>query len=130
MLTKPSTKIWLIALLAATLLTLRVGGAHLHLCMDGSEPPAALHFEGPDHNDDHHPGSVHDDVDVPLVADAITKISKLGLDLPALLAVLLAVAFLWRGQARRLALRPARILASEIDYLRPPLRGPPLLTSP
>ena len=32
-----------ITLLCIMILVMRVGGAHLHLCMDGSEPPVSVH---------------------------------------------------------------------------------------
>lgn len=117
-----------LALMCVALLGARVGGAHLHLCLDGSEPPAALHIEGGEHHDDHHLSGTHDDVDVPLLAEALTKAGKTGFDLPALLlTVWLTFLFLRRTVQPRVPL-PFRLTAFS-DFLRPPLRGPPLLIS-
>jgi len=122
---------WLLTLLCFMLLVVRVGGAHLHLCFDGGEPPSSFHLI--DHGLHHGaPGmdAEHQDVDVTVTDDALAKFAKLDLDLSALL---LAALVSWR------LLRAPRQPAPEYRdpssrpaarSLRPPLRGPPLLTSP
>src|SRR5690606_38419783 len=85
--------------------------AHVHLCFDGSEPPATLHWmtgealpqaHGDDHDfphDHHAPDSAgaldasgHDDVDVEVSASAIAKTVKHDSLAAAPLGVLLTLA--------------------------------------
>lgn len=123
---RPGKPALLIALLCAVLLVMRLGGAHLHLCLDGSEPPISLHVAD---SGEHHPAETstapHADQDVAIGADVLAKKSGGGFDLAALafaIAFLLFLAFRAPGirpQALALPLRSAR------TRLRPPLRGPP-----
>jgi hypothetical protein len=121
---------WLLTLLCVALLMVRVGGAHLHLCFDGGEPPASVHlFDNDQHHADDGLSAVHHDQDVSLIGDVIAKFSKLHADLPVLvIATLLFWALL------RVPREPApgyrqSFFSSVSRLLRPPLRGPPLLTS-
>lgn len=120
----------LLTLLLAALLVARLGGAHMHLCFDGSEPPASLHFSDTDHHDDHHADEAHEDVDVSLMAEAAAKLGKLSLDLPLLLAAALAIFGLWLTVKWPLLPYPLPWAVSDPHSLRPPLRGPPRLISP
>ena len=117
----------LLTLICAALLFARLGGGHLHLCLDGSEPPASLHVTDSGHHADHHDDQGHDDRDVSLLDDALTKSGKSGLDLPLLLAALwLAVLF---ARLRITAADPPPRSTSPPRFCRPPLRGPPLHAS-
>lgn len=119
---------WLLTLACVALLFARLGGAHVHLCLDGSEPPASLHVTDSGHHADHHDGQAHDDRDVWLVGDALTKSGKWSLDLPLLLAALWLVAVLF-ARLRITATDPPRRAASPPRFCRPLLRGPPLHAS-
>lgn len=122
------TQAWLLTLVCVALLFARIGGVHLHLCFDGSEPPASLHFEDSGHHADHHLADAHNDRDVSLLADALTKTGKLSLDFPLLLAAFCLSLLLC---ALRPVYRPhqARTLWPPPDFLRPFLRGPPDIAS-
>ena len=115
-----------IALLCVALVAMRIGGVHLHLCLDGGEPPIALHMSdaGLHHADE--PGTAHADHEVALGADALVKKPFGGLELPMVgftFALLLFVLTHARDPLPEfftpLRLSPARA------HLRPPLRGPP-----
>jgi hypothetical protein len=120
------TRPWLLTLLCALLLATRLGGAHLHLCFDGSEPPASLHLTDIGlHHGEFDAGSEHQDQDIALADEVLAKLFKSQLDLPALL---LAAMFLWGllELAQTYTPRPARGFApSAAHSLRPPPRGPP-----
>lgn len=120
-----SPRPWLLTLVCVALLFARLGGAHLHLCLDGSEPAASLHVTDPAHHADHHDGQTHADRDVSLVGDALTKSGKWGLDLPLLLAALWLVTVLF-ARLRITAADPPQPAASPPRFCRPLLRGPPL----
>ncbi len=118
---------WLLTLFCVALLVVHVGGAHLHLCFDGSEPPSSLHLMD---SGLHHAGpgadAGHQDVNLALAGEALTKL-KLGsidLDLPVLLIAALLVWSLLQAPRHRVP-----VFSSAARILWPPLRGPPLLTS-
>ncbi len=109
---------------------MRVGGAHLHYCFDGLEPPVSLHIDG--HAGSHHMDSGvsaggHEDVDVSVGVDALVKKVPTLLDLLGLIGALVVLLHL---------LPRVRSVVPSVDfflpvsatraYLRPPLRGPPL----
>lgn len=121
-------KAWLLTLICAALLFARLGGAHLHLCLDGSEPAASLHVTDPGHHADHHDDQTHADRDVLLVGDALTKSGKWGVDLPLLLAAFWLVIVLF-ARLRMTAADSPQPAASPPRFCRPPLRGPPLHAS-
>jgi hypothetical protein len=99
--------------------------AHVHLCFDGQEAPAAVHLvDDTGHLSEHVPGSQHDDVDVDLQSQAaLSKSAKH--DLPAIDAIVVWTLAL--DQCAPTFDAPA----SDADprsaplYLHPPLRGPP-----
>lgn len=117
---------WLLTLLLVALLTVRIGGAHLHLCFDGNEPPASLHLlDDGAHHEENTVSAPHNDVDLSVIDEALTKVGKASWDLPVLaIAATLLLALL---------VIPARIVPrhvvpptlSPLYLLRPPLRGPP-----
>lgn len=119
---------WLVMMLCVILISARVGGAHLHLCFDGQEPPVSMHLA--DETFDHHQPTytaAHHDEDISLVADAVAKSTKSKIDLPPALLVALVLLLLLVGQTRTPFLRRStlRIKAAPACLL-PPLRGPPL----
>lgn len=122
---RASSNAWLLTLVCAALLFARLGGAHLHLCFDGSEPPASLHVTDSGHHADHHDGATHDDRDVWLLGDALTQPGKLGMDLPLLLAAVWLVMLLFT-RLRLVPAAPLRVADSPPRFCRPLLRGPPL----
>jgi hypothetical protein len=118
-----------LAVLCAALVALRIAGAHLHLCFDGSEPPVSLHVaDAGAHHGDGHADVVsggHIDRDVAMSGDFVAKKSA---------GDLLAPFFILAFTLALLAVAPRRGLPA--DYrsphplpararLRPPLRGPP-----
>jgi len=110
--------------LCLALLCPRLGGAHLHLCLDGQDAPVSVHASEPGHGDAHHGDPAHSDQDVSLVSDALTPLSKLFADLPTLLAVL---ALILAARAQRSPLRAAALAVPvpQVRFHHPPLRGPP-----
>lgn len=66
--------------LCIVLLVVRFGGAHWHLCYDGSEQPRAVHV-----GDDPSSETGHVDADLNLVESGLAKYFKSIEDLPALL---------------------------------------------
>lgn len=120
--------IGLLTLVCVALLFARLGGAHMHLCLDGSGPPASLHVTDAGHHADHHDGAAHDDRDVWLIGDALTQSGKLGMDLPLLLATFWLVILLFT-RLRPVPADPPRVADSPPRFCRPPLRGPPLHAS-
>ena len=119
---------WLIGMLCIVLLSARVGGAHLHLCFDGLEPPVSMH-PADDSFDHHGPGYsvAHHDEDISLIADAIAKSAKPKIDIPPMLLAALLLLVLVIRQTRTPLLRRRAVRATTAPaYLLPPLRGPPL----
>lgn len=124
------SRAWWLVLACLALLLARTGGAHLHLCLDGSEPPASLHLTGENHHGSHHAADeIHSDIDVPLADDLLNKSGKLTLDLPLLLFAALACCLLAFTRNRPRPRDPPRIHASTPALLLPPSRGPPLPAS-
>ncbi len=122
------SRIWLLTLVCVALLCARLGGGHLHLCFDGSEPPVSLHLM---YNGQHHMAGTdagHQDADVALADEALAKSIQLVLDLPAALVVALLI---WSLRQTRRPPAPGFCLPLffSATRLRPPLRGPPLLIS-
>jgi hypothetical protein len=123
---------FLIAMLCVAVLIMRIGGAHLHVCFDGSEPPVAMHLgdsgvhhaQEPAHGNP--AGEPHSDQDVGIGADALVKKPSGSLEIPLL--ALLSGLLLFYVARRRDVLPPfsSPLQLSPIRaHLRPPLRGPP-----
>ena len=118
-------QVWLLALLCAAMLAARAGGAHLHLCLDGSEPPSGLHlFDLGQHHDDPGADRAHSDVEVDFAGELIAK-GKVQWQLP--LALLAAVVLLGLLSPSRLAVLwiSRSFLPPHPLFLRPPQCGPP-----
>lgn len=119
-----------LALLFVLVVALRVSGAYLHYCLDGSEPPVRLHLS----NDlGHHPigdGQLdvkHADVDVSLSTMALVKKSDKGFGSSALLAACVSLLFLLlQPKQFSTAFDLLSPLHTRLLHACPPLRGPPL----
>jgi len=117
----------LIVLLCAAIVVLRIGGTHLHLCFDGSEPPISVHSADSGlHHDVAVASQPHSDQDISLGAEALVKKSSAALDLAALAFVFALLLFFLPRTPNPLPdfFAPPRLSPARIR-LRPPLRGPP-----
>ena len=124
--TRRASSCLLISLLCSLLLLLQVGGAHLHLCFDGQEPPATLHLV--DSGLEHSPGLAslqHQDEEVDIGLASLLKKSLSALDIPPVA---------YAAFVRPLESRSQLVLRSghgrgpsfiDVTRLLPPLRGPP-----
>jgi hypothetical protein len=115
----------LLVLLCIFVVMMRVSGAHMHLCFDGSEPPATLHMDN-DQGLHHTNDRSHSDADVSL-DDTLVKKFDLGFDSQVLLATLfLLIAIVPLVTLSRIRFDLLPHLHSQRAFIRPPLRGPPL----
>lgn len=118
----------LIVTLCVAVAVLRVAGLHLHLCMDGSEPPISMHFEdaGVHHLDEASAGDAHTDRDLTVAADVVVKKPIDTLDLSLLGAFYALLLYLLARPRECPAFVPLSVpVRSARTRLRPPLRGPP-----
>jgi hypothetical protein len=126
--TRPRDPRWLIAALCLALVVLRVGGVHLHLCFDGSEPPISYHVadSGIHHLDEHEAGETHSDRDMALGEDVLLKKPAKAQDsLLFLFAFALLLFLLSRSAEPRPAVDAPARRHPGFSWWRPPLRGPP-----
>lgn len=79
--------IWLFCIV---ILAVRIGGAHLHLCFDGSEQPVSVHV-GELVAHDEHDGIHHTDKDLNLVDSGVAKTLIQVLSAPALIAAIIVL---------------------------------------
>ncbi len=106
-------------------MTAKASGAHVHLCMDGQEPPASVHLADV-HDDEHHQeekGQADKDVN-PLYG---TMAKKGGPDFDLGFAMTMVV-LSWDLPIARHGPFPPEFQSIPRDhsfYWRPPLRGPP-----
>ena len=120
----------LAVLLCLALIMVRVGGAHLHLCFDGTEPPASYHaFDDGVHHELPELSVMHQDADVALSGDMSSKPGKSAGDIYVLLFAAVVAWTLLRLPRRFVSPRPPLLASSAPGLLRPFLRGPPLNTS-
>jgi hypothetical protein len=114
----------LFAALCAVVLLPRLGGPHLHLCLDGSAPPVAFHVSDSVANELHSgTNDSHQDQTVDVSSPVLGKVWPPGLDgaLFLIVAVLLVIS---RQPFLLPVLRTIPVPRSPL-FLRPPLRGPP-----
>jgi hypothetical protein len=123
---------FLIALLCVAVIVLRIGGAHLHLCFDGGEPPISMHLgdSGVHHADEaashESAGDGHADRDVGIGADALVKKPSGSLEIPVLAVLFgLLLSYVVRRRDVLPDFTPPLQLSPVRAHLRPPLRGPP-----
>ena len=129
MIRNPHLERWLLTLLCVALLLARVGGAHVHLCYDGNEPAASFHLLD-DANTPHHDNlsmvSTERDVNVGIGSELSPKTAFDS----AFLFAFVAISFMLLDLKRQ-RFKPAfdlRVAGSTPDSLRPPMRGPPLIS--
>lgn len=124
-LSRPHRSLWIWLVIAAVLIG-RFEGAHLHLCFDGSEPPAAVHMaDGADHDDAHHMETQHVDQDVDMFGATLVKKVYEGVDAPVVFAA--SLLFLLPVVTQSFV-RPAPLLhptPKRLFAFDPPPRGPP-----
>jgi hypothetical protein len=122
----PSKRWAFVAALGVLLAGITNAHAHIHLCFDGHEPPAALHLAGDTDHDKSHERDDPDcsgDVDVDLQNQAVAKTVKhdlLGIDTPVS----------WTLALDGVVAAPLAALAESPRhppplFTRPPLRAPP-----
>jgi hypothetical protein len=123
-----------LASVSIAVMAMPVSAAHLHLCFDGSEPPATLHSV---EDGVHHSGGLHDqaagadivhhDVDVSLASSALAKKLDVSYELPGLIAAAFVVLRMPLSEA---AVSPpdraATLIPAPQLRLLPPLRAPPV----
>ena len=118
----------LLALIAVAVIAMPVSGAHLHLCFDGAEAPAAIHLsEDGAHHADSGMSGTHEDADLELGAPAIAKKADGAFNLPGLMAVAFIVFRL--PLPATIIVAPERSSASvavSVYRILPPLRAPPV----
>lgn len=111
--------------LALTLLIVRVADAHAHLCYDGKEPPATIHFGcGGPHPCETDKSGHTGDKDVQVSADILVK-KSVSADywMPAFLASIFQ--YIAPLPDERISVEATIVRPTDPSYLRPPLRGPP-----
>ena len=108
---------------------MRVGGAHLHLCLDGGESPVSVHLSADTGADQPNSGvnQTHHDQDLSLSGEVLSKKADVAFDL----AVLLVAAFVlfWMPLVSRPVLprgQTTLIPPPSLFRIRPPLRAPPV----
>lgn len=130
MVSAPFQRLGIVLLLGVSLLLAGVGGVHLHLCLDGSEPPVSLHVMDSDIlHAEPLADPQHRDVDLNVAGEAIVKLKKIAADLPFLFVATLFLLGVLAFSRLVPACYRLPIVASAQHFLRPPLRGPPLLLS-
>jgi len=118
----------ILTLLALAVIAMPASGVHLHLCFDGAEAPASMHF-GEDGNGHTDAGThaAHSDTDLALGAPAVAKKADNSFDLPSLMAM---AGLLFRVPAPAPAVLPetdeATIIVASAYRVLPPLRAPPV----
>jgi len=121
---RPRARLVLFALLCAVVLSPRLGGAHLHLCLDGSSPLITLHVSDVESPDGAHgAGESHDDQTVDVSNPVLGKVWPPGFDGGLLLVLVLLLGT--AGVSRPLTLSTWLAPPGVPPFLRPPLRGPP-----
>jgi hypothetical protein len=124
MMIRSQARLALFAVLCTVVLLPRLGGPHLHLCLDGSAPPVALHLSdtaGNELNSGTDDG--HNDHTVDVSNPILGKVWPPGLDGALLLIVVVLLGL--ACQALLLPwLRTIPVRGSP-RFLRPPLRAPP-----
>jgi hypothetical protein len=118
-----TSKAWLL-LLCVIFLCARAGGAHWHVCLDGSEAPVAAHIGDVGvHHQDH--VAEHADVDLRLADSMLAKTLQNSGDLPALLFVLLLLSMVAQPRRVQPPLYRPRFCPALIHQLTAPPRAPP-----
>lgn len=116
--------LWIFAI---AFMAMRMSGAHVHLCGDGQEAAASVHFiDSSPHHPEEEDAADHQDRDLKLSDAAIFKKNDTGGDLMPLVLALILLLVLPRIRA---LIPPASAVLLPLSprlYFTPPLRGPPL----
>ncbi len=118
-----------VGLLCLAIFVMRVGGEHLHVCLDGGQPLVAVYLAADTEGSEraNSAGKPHHDLDLSLSGDALAKKFDNALMLPALLfagILLFVIRLLSSPIIPRFRERPFQ--AVPLSRFRPPLRAPPL----
>jgi hypothetical protein len=126
----PPYRTLLTAFLCIAILVMRIGSAHLHLCMDGQEPPASIQFGDSSIASGSTSGYLETgpallDYDYDLAGGTLSKLAKFDF---ALVALLFAFPLLLLMRRRVRTSLSTRMLSAHLFLprsLRPPPCGPP-----
>ena len=112
--------------LLLVLLTLWVGGAVSHYCLDGLEPPVTVHFDNLNSHVEHDAESGHLDFEKDALSDnLLSKIFKVDLQQSFVLFLLLLVQVC---KASFISYRELYFSYLSPQVLLPPLRAPPRIS--
>ena len=120
--TSSRIRLLMLALFCAAVLLPRIGGPHLHLCLDGAAPAIYLHIS--DTASSQLPDAGHEDPSIDISSPVIGKFSSQG---PGVLLVT-AVLLVFGALRQTLSLLPPSLnvaIPQVPPFLRPQLRGPP-----
>ncbi|MBL4820019.1 MAG: hypothetical protein JKY98_03375 [Gammaproteobacteria bacterium] len=109
--------------LLAILLTLWVGGAVSHYCLDGLEPTVTVHFDNLNGHVEHDAASGHDDFEKSAMAEnLLSKFFEMEFQPFLVILFVMALAFIRGGNIYWKELVHE---FSSPQFLQPPLRAPP-----
>ena len=122
--TLPRSLLWLACV---ALLVARIGGAHLHVCLDGAEAPVSFHTNMLEPYSDHdRSAQFSSDWDLNLLGDVVAKKVDNGIDtLMPLLGIALLLTLPLTNSILIPHPRQRPISLSSVRRFRPPLRAPP-----
>jgi hypothetical protein len=103
----------------------QAAGTHVHLCLDGGEPPMSVHGSAAGDHADHHDDGQHQDIDLTWAAGTVLKPSQALPVLPPLLLAVLWVCLLGALCATGTRWTRGPRLPPSFLLQRPPPRGPP-----
>jgi hypothetical protein len=110
--------------LLVVLLTLWVGGAVSHYCIDGLEPPVTVHFDNLNGHVEHDASSGHNDFEKSALSDnLLTKFIELGIQQFLVILFILSMPFV---KARKINLLEVMQKYATPQVILPPLRAPPV----
>lgn len=116
-----------VTLICLAIFAMPANGAHLHLCLDGNEPPSSLHLTvDADHHNEPGAQATHNDLDVSLRAEATVKKNRSLLGLPPLIAAsFILFSMPAAGSIAAPVPREAINEPAPVRFVLPPLRAPP-----
>jgi hypothetical protein len=116
-----------ISLLALAFFALPASGAHLHLCLDGAEPPASVHVGDLAIHHVEDSDQFHKDVDADLKSEALAKKARDSFDLPTFASVAPVLFALSVAVPDEFPRTPPTLIVPFPAYrILPPLRAPPV----
>lgn len=116
-----------LGLLCLLLIAARVSGAHWHLCFDHNEPPLMVHVGDIDLHNDGNTSNSHQDTDLKLVDDGLTKSLSAGLNISMMLTLIALLGLLpLRKQSVPHPNYRVPFFSTGLRPLHAPPRAPPL----